>query len=106
MNFRNNFVGGVFWSAIESIVSQGFTVIVQLLLARLLFPEDYGLIGMVSVFVAFINVFSDLGMNAAIVQRKEDQLTPSHFDTVFLVKYFLGCISLPFDGFYWYTSDC
>lgn len=90
MNFRNNFVGGVFWSAIESIVSQGFTVIVQLLLARLLFPEDYGLIGMVSVFVAFINVFSDLGMNAAIVQRKEDQLTPSHFDTVFFGQVFFG----------------
>jgi len=83
MNVKNELVKGVFWTTIETIVNRGFGFIIQLFLARLLFPEDYGLVGMASVFIAFINIFNDLGMNAALVQIKKEKLRPVHFDTVF-----------------------
>lgn len=83
MTIKNKFISGVFWTSLEMVVNRGFGLIVQLVLARLLFPQDYGLIGMAAVFITFINVFSDLGMNAALVQRKEEEITPEHYDTVF-----------------------
>lgn len=83
MSVKNKIVGGVFWTALEIIINRGFGLLVQLILARILFPSDYGLVGMATVSIAFINVFNDLGMNAALVQKKVNKLSPAHFDTVF-----------------------
>lgn len=80
---KNKITTGVLWSTIETFINRGFGLIIQFVLARLLFPEDYGLVGMAAVFISFLEVFNDLGMNAALVQRKEEKLTPLHFDTVF-----------------------
>lgn len=82
-NFKKEIIGGVFWTTAETIVTKGFGLIVQLILARLLFPNDYGLVGMAVVFISFLEIFSDLGMNAALIQKKEEHLTPIHFHTAF-----------------------
>jgi O-antigen/teichoic acid export membrane protein len=42
-----------------------------ILVARLLTPEDYGLLGMVTIFTGFANLFSDLGLSAAVIQKEE-----------------------------------
>lgn len=83
MSIKKSIIGGVFWTTIESMVNRGFGLIIQFFLARLLFPEDYGLVGMAAVFISFLEIFNDLGMNAALVQKKAEKLTPAHFDTVF-----------------------
>ena len=53
--------------------SQGISVVLQLLstvvLARLLMPESYGVIGMVMAVIAFAGLFKDLGLSAATIQR-------------------------------------
>src|SRR5690606_22186498 len=83
MNVRKNILGGVFWTTLEAVINRSFSFIIQLILARLLLPQDYGVVGMAIVFISFLEVFNDLGMSAALVQKKEEQLTPQHYDTAF-----------------------
>src|SRR5215207_859838 len=58
-----------------TVTSQGFKFAAGLaatvVLARLLTPADYGLVGMVAVVTGFVGLFKDLGLSAAIVQREE-----------------------------------
>jgi len=51
--------------------TQGVQFIVQIMLARLLLPKDYGLIALVMVFIALANVFVQSGFNTALIQKKE-----------------------------------
>ncbi|GGF51607.1 lipopolysaccharide biosynthesis protein [Echinicola rosea] len=76
-------VKGVFWSGIQLVVNQSFSFIIKLVLAKLLFPEDFGLIGMAVVFTGFVQVLNDLGIASALVQKKEEDLKDSHFHTAF-----------------------
>ena len=74
---------GVGWVAISSLGNQGLRLVVKLVLARLLLPEHYGLIGMAVVFTNFIKMISEFGMGAALIQRKEEDLTEAHYVTAF-----------------------
>jgi O-antigen/teichoic acid export membrane protein len=67
---RGRVLKGVAWNAGSQVVSQGARLVVAVILARMLAPEQYGLAAMVLVFSALVLVFSDLGFGAAIVQRK------------------------------------
>lgn len=79
----NSITSGFFWNFISLIVRRGISFIVQLILAKLLFPDDFGLIGMAMVFTTIFRAFSDAGTGAAIIQMKEDVLTPLHMHTAF-----------------------
>lgn len=82
-SINNKIIGGVFWTTFETVINRSLGFIIQMVLARLLFPTDYGLVGMAIVFISFVEVFNDLGMNAALIQKKQEKLTPLHFDTAF-----------------------
>ena len=49
------------WSAIERFSLQGVQFIIQIILARLLLPSDYGMIGMLAIFLQVAQVFIDSG---------------------------------------------
>ncbi|MEG9326623.1 lipopolysaccharide biosynthesis protein [Salinimicrobium catena] len=83
MNVGKAILSGVFWNVLQEVISRSAGFFIKLLLARLLFPEDFGLIGMATVFISFIQVFNDIGMNAALVQRKEELLDDKHYYTSF-----------------------
>lgn len=72
---------GVAWTTLAKVVSQATGIGVTLLLARLLTPRDFGLVGMVSVFSGFVALLGELGFGAALVQRSE--LEERHLSTVF-----------------------
>ena len=74
---------GVIWTSLQTLINRSFSFIIKLVLARLLFPEDYGIVGMATVFISFVTVFNDLGIGAALIQRKEESLTEDHFHTAF-----------------------
>jgi teichuronic acid exporter len=64
--------------------TQGIQFIVQIVLARLLLPEDYGIIALVLVFIAIANVFVQSGLNTSLIQKKEaDEID---FSSVFYVS--------------------
>ncbi|MDR1417609.1 MAG: lipopolysaccharide biosynthesis protein [Endomicrobium sp.] len=77
----NKLKSGILWSVIEIVIKRGIDFIVKLILARILFPEDFGVVGMAAVFISFIQVLNDAGMGPAIIQKKN--LNERHLNTVF-----------------------
>src|SRR5258708_29490795 len=75
---RARSVSGVSWSVFSQVLKQGFTFAISLVVARILGPSIYGLVGMVTVFTNFAALFSELGFGPAIIQRKE--LEPKHLN--------------------------
>jgi O-antigen/teichoic acid export membrane protein len=74
-------VAGVQWNFASQAVQQVTQMLTMLILARLLMPSDFGLLGMAMVVIGFANLFKDLGFSAAIIQSKEysDELLSSVF---------------------------
>lgn len=62
---------GLVWSAVERFSAQGIKFIVELVLARLLFPEDFAVIGMLAIFLAISNTFIDSGFSNALIQKQD-----------------------------------
>jgi teichuronic acid exporter len=62
---------GVFWLTAVKVVGQVISWTITVYVIRLLSPDDYGLMAMAGVYLSFITLFSELGLNAAIVQRKD-----------------------------------
>ncbi len=63
----SNFV----WRFAERVGAQGVKLVVELVLARILLPDDYGLIALVTVFITILNVFVDSGLGNALIQKKD-----------------------------------
>jgi len=83
LKLKHKIFGGVVWNSIGLIIDNGLHMIVKLILARLLLPEEFGIIGFAVVFTGMIRVLSDMGMSAALIQRKDDELKPIDYDTAF-----------------------
>lgn len=79
---------GILWNIIQLIINQGASFIVKLILARVLFPEQFGLVGMAVVFIGFVQVFNDLGIGASLIQMKDEKLRESHYHTAFWTSVF------------------
>ena len=62
------------WSFLEVIGRQGVQFVIGIVLARLLFPEQYGLIGMLTIFMAVARSLLDSGFGAALIQKSEPTL--------------------------------
>jgi hypothetical protein len=78
-------ISGVKWTFLDQAGSLGISFLVGIVLARLLEPSEYGLIGMVTVFTAIATVFTDSGFGQAMVRKtnltEEDKLTAFWFST-------------------------
>ena len=95
----NSLRKGLLWSTIEVVVKRIFDFVVKLVLARLLFPEEFGIVGMAAVFTTFIQVIAEMGIGSALIQRKKEDLKEIHFQTVFwfgliwgVVLYAIVCV--------------
>lgn len=62
---------GVFWNSINSIAKYGLVFIGTIVLARILTPEDYGLIGIMTIFITVAEVLIDSGLGGAIIKKKQ-----------------------------------
>lgn len=72
---------GVIWSFVERFSVQGVSFLITLIMARILTPSDYGLIGMLAIFMSLSQVFIDGGFASALIQKKS--CTNKDFSTVF-----------------------
>ena len=68
-NQKNKILANVFWRFAERCGAKGVSLIVSVILARLLMPEAYGTIALVTVFTSILNVFVDSGMAVSLVQN-------------------------------------
>jgi len=83
VSLKHKIFGGVVWNAAGLLLDNGLSILVKLILARLLLPEHFGIIGFATIFIGMVEVFSDLGMSAALIQRKDENLKPIDYDTAF-----------------------
>jgi O-antigen/teichoic acid export membrane protein len=70
-SLKSNTLRALTWSFIEYLGVQGIRFIVGIVLARLLFPEQFGLIGMLTLFMALAQSFIDSGFGTALIQKQE-----------------------------------
>lgn len=90
MSLRKRAVKGVVWSVIQKWGRAGITSLTFIVLSRLLAPEDFGLVALAATFTAFVEIFLDQGLSAAIVQRAD--LEKDHLDTAFWISLLTGIL--------------
>lgn len=78
---RGRVMRGLFWKLGSQVFIQLSRIVVAIILARLLTPDDYGLAAMALILASLVLIFSDLALGAAIVQRR--RLTEADRSTVF-----------------------
>ena len=83
-------ISSLFWRFAERCGAQGVSFIVSIILARLLAPEVYGTIALVTVFTAVLQVFVDSGMGNALIQKKDAD--NEDFSTVFYFNMAVCCV--------------
>ena len=89
-SLKKKVVGGFIWRLAERMGAQGVSFVVSLVLARLLEPEAYGIVALVTVFTNILSVFVDSGMGNALIQKKDaDDLD---FSSVFFFNIFMCTI--------------
>ncbi len=91
VGLNQKIAGGVVWNIIGLIVNRAFGTVIKLLLARLLFPSDYGLIGMAVVFTSFAAIISEVGIGSALVQAQASKLKTIHLHTTFWASLVWAC---------------
>src|SRR4026207_1476252 len=89
---KSNLAGRTARGGAVAIVSQGLkfaiTIVATSVMARLLTPNDYGLIGMVAFVTGFVSMYKDLGLSAATIQRSE--ISSEQISTLFWVNILLS----------------
>jgi len=83
-------VGGVIWSAIDNLSKQLVTFIIGIILARLLSPEEFGLIGMIAIFIGISQVLINSGISDALIRKKD--IDDSYYNTAFIFNAFISVI--------------
>lgn len=89
-SLKNKTIKGASWSFVDNIASQGITFLVGLVLARLLSPEEYGLIGIIIIFIAVFNSIVDSGFSNALIRKNDAK--DIDYNTVFVTNLILSII--------------
>ena len=87
-NLKQEAAKGFLWSAVERFSVQGLQFFIGLVLARLLLPSDYGLVGMLAIFLAISQTFVDSGFSSALIQKKDR--TEIDYSTAFFFNIGVG----------------
>lgn len=87
-NNGKKIVSGMIWRFGEKITAQAVSFAVSIVLARLLMPEDYGIVAIVMVFMAIAEIFVTSGLGTALIQKNE--ATSIDFSTIFWCNIFLS----------------
>lgn len=98
MSLKQKTITGLIWSFIDDFSSQGITFIVGIILARLLTPKEFGLIGMITIFIAISTSFINSGFSQALIRKKE--CTEIDYSTVFYFNLLVGIL------FFWNSIRC
>ncbi len=81
---------GVSWSFVEQILARGVNFVIGIILARLLSPTDYGLVGMLGIFIAISQLFIDGGLSSALIRTKSP--SEKDFSTVYIINMGLSVV--------------
>lgn len=103
-NIKNQLFSGVFYTALAKYSGIVISLIVTGILARLLTPDDFGIVAIATVIIAFFTFFTDMGISPAIVQHKS--LTKKELSDIFSFTVWTGIgISVLFFAASWPIAD-
>ncbi len=92
-NLKERTVSGMMWSAVGKVGTLTINFLSNLVLARLLMPEDFDCIGMLAIFLAVSNIFIQGGLGAALIQKKNptklDYSTVFYWNLVFAILFYV-----------------
>ena len=89
-SLKDKTVRGVGWSAADAIAGQGVSFLVSLVLARLLSPSEYGLIGIAMIFISILGGFVDCGFSNALIRKKE--VSNKDYNTMFITNMMMSAV--------------
>lgn len=81
-SLKDKTIKGTFWSGIDNLSQLGVSFIVSIVLARLLTPDDYGLLGIIAIFTAVCQGIINGGFSTALIRKKD--ATDEDYNTVFI----------------------
>src|ERR1700687_5766318 len=81
-------IAGLGWSLGTQVLSQGSRFLISVVVARLVAPADFGLLGMVFVFTGFAGLFGDFGFGQSLIQR--EKIEERHRSSVFWLSLAIG----------------
>ena len=90
VSLRQKTIMGIGWTTVAQIGKQVLQFIISTILARLLTPQDFGLVGIIVVFTGFAKLFGELGFSAALIQR--ENLEERHYSSIFWLNLMAGLI--------------
>lgn len=90
MTLKQKTISGLTWSFIDSAAGQGISFITGIILARLLSPKEFGLIGMLVIFIAVSQSFIDSGFRQALIRKQN--CTQEDYSTVFFFNIAIGIL--------------
>ena len=83
-SLKEKAVKGVGWSVIDNVVQTGVTFVISIVLARLLSPDDYGLIGIIAIFTTVCTALINGGFTTALIRKKD--ATDDDYNTAFIAN--------------------
>ena len=89
-SLKDKTVKGVGWSAIDTVAQMSVTVLVSIVLARLLSPDDYGLLGLITIVTAVCTTLVNGGFTTALIRKKD--ITEDDYNTAFIVNLALSLL--------------
>ena len=90
MSLKQKTISGLSWSFVDNFIKQSIVFVIGIILARLLTPREFGLIGMTTVFISLSESFIDSGFGQALVRKKN--CTQADYATVFYYNLCLGIV--------------
>lgn len=89
-SIKNSVVDSAKWTAFEKLGVQGVQFVLSIVMARLLTPDDYGIVGILSVFLTISTTFIDSGFSNALVRKQEYKEVD--YSTVFIFNFFVAVV--------------
>lgn len=84
-SLKDKTIKGTIWSAIDNVTQMGVSFLIGIVLARLLNPDDYGLIGIIGIFTVICNAIINGGFSSALIRKKE--ISDDDYNTTFIVNF-------------------
>lgn len=99
MSLKRDLASGVFYTAIAKYAGMAVTLVVTAILARHFTPHEFGIVNIATVFIAFFNIFCDLGFGPAVIQKDLDE---DDLGSIFRVSFVVGAI---FSIIFFFAAD-
>lgn len=100
MSLKKEFLSGVFYTAVAKYSGIVISLIVSSILARLLTPQEFGVVGVATVIIAFFNILGDIGIGPAVIQHKE--LTDRDLSSIHTFTTYTGLV---LGAFFFLSAD-